>query len=92
MSAGEIIDAMGDLEALSTDLTTQLTQLEEVILTNRRSRELILNSNLPQGELASAIRRLDLLYLQAIRIKNTALTLLRDLETTLSLETILKYI
>ena len=83
---------MGDLEALSADLTAQLTQLEEVILINRTNRELILSSNLPQGEMTSAIRRLDLLYLQATRIKNTALILLRDLETTLSLETILKYI
>ena len=56
---------MGDLEALSADLTAQLTQLEEVILINRTNRELILSSNPPQGEMKSAIRRLDLLYLQS---------------------------
>ena len=92
MSAAEIIDTMGDLETLSTNLATQLKQLENLISTNRRSRTLLLNSELPQGELTNAIRKLDLLYLQAIRSRSNASILLRDLEDTISLELILEYI
>ena len=92
MSAREIVNTLGDLETLSDELTTQLNQLEEVITTNRGNKEHILNSDLPPGEKASAVRKLDLLFLQALRIKNTALLLLRDLEETLSLETILQFI
>ena len=91
MAAEQIIDVMGDLETLANDLVSQLSQLEDVINTNRTNRELILTSNLPWGELTTAVRKLDLLYLQAIRIRSTARALLRDLEDTLTLERILEY-
>ena len=89
MSDRDIASEMGELEALSSKMISQLKQIEVVVITNRRDRQLILNSPLPVAEKEKLIMKLDH---QALRIKKTAHTLLSDLEHSLSLETILKYI
>lgn len=92
MASPAVVDSIAELELLTGTMINQLKQLENIITVNRQERHEIILKDLSPERKWNEIRTLDLIFHQALKIRKTAYTLLNDLEHTLTLETILKYI
>ena len=73
-------------------MINQLKLIDKLIATNRNERCLIQLAAVPGDQKTLVIRELDRIFHKAIRVRQTGHTLLIDLEESLSLETLLKYI